>query len=425
MNRSPFSPRTVLGMVLIGALAFVALLWFLGTEGGNANNGGGHVGGRGLNGYAGLAALLEADGLEVGRARSKNALEQVGLLILTPPADAKGADIAKVVDARRTIGPTLVVTPKWMAANARAGMRSKTPAGWVRIVGTAPPSWAGFHDEITVDMGKDDGPRAGGWRTADRHGRLPDDRRILSGSGKTLVPLVKSGDGRVLAAFVADDGYYPALNGMAGINNSFGGEDSDLYPVVFVFEPDLLDNWGLADRHTAMMARELVLDAAGGRSQPVMFDLTLNGLGASRNLLTLAFEPPFLAATICMLLAALAVGWRAFNRFGPAQVGARAIALGKSALVANSAGLIRRTGRVHLVAAPYADAARERLVVALGLPRGRSTADSEIAIDRVRAGRGLTGPGFAESAARLRAARKGHDVVRRAAALQQIEKELM
>lgn len=425
MNRSPFSPRTVLGMVVVGALAFVALLWFIGTEGGNANNGGGHVGGRGLNGYAGLAALLEADGLDVNRARSKAALEQVGLLVLTPPADAKGADIAKAVDSRRAIGPTLIVTPKWMAANGRVGMRSKVPAGWVRIVGTTPPSWSGFHDDISVAMGENDSPPAGGWRTADGHGRLPDDRRVLSGSGKGLVPLVKSGDGRVLAAFVADDGYYPALNDLAGIDAGYGGEDPDLYPEIFVFEPDLLDNWGLADRETAMMARRLVIAAAGGRSQPVTFDLTLNGLGASRNLLSLAFEPPFLAATLCLLLAAVAVGWRAFNRFGPAQVGARAIALGKSALVANSAGLIRRSGRVHLVAAPYADATRERLVVALGLPRGRSVADTEIAIDRVRAGRGLTGPGFAESAARLRAARKGHDVVRRAAALQQIEKELM
>lgn len=424
MNRTPFSPRTVLGMVLIGALAFVALLWLLGTEGGNTNNGGGHVGGRGLNGYAGLAALLDADGLEIRRARGKAALDQVGLLVLTPPADAKGADIAKIVDARRMIGPTLIVTPKWVAANARAGIRTKNPHGWVRIVGTQAPGWNGFHDDIGVTLGDGATVRAGGWRTANRHGRLPDDRRVLTGSGPGLVPLVSTGDGRILAAFVADDGFYPALNRFAGIDGSFGGENSDLYPVVFVFEPDLIDNWGLADRDTAMMARQLILASAGGRSQPVTFDLTLNGLGASRNLLTLAFEPPFVAATICMLLAALAVGWRAFNRFGPAQVGARAIALGKSALVANSAGLIRRTGRVHLVAAPYADAMRERLSIALGLPRGRSHADTERAIDRVREGRGLTGPGFAETATRLRAARKGHEVVRRAAALQQIEKEL-
>ena len=71
MNESPFRPRTVLGLVAVGAIAFVALLWFLGNGGGNANNGGGHASGRGLNGFAGLVAMLEADGVEIRRARRK------------------------------------------------------------------------------------------------------------------------------------------------------------------------------------------------------------------------------------------------------------------------------------------------------------------------------------------------------------------
>lgn len=67
---SPFSRGSVIGILLVGALAFVALLWFLGNDtGGSGNNGGAHVGGHGLNGYAGLARMLEAEGLdEIGRA---------------------------------------------------------------------------------------------------------------------------------------------------------------------------------------------------------------------------------------------------------------------------------------------------------------------------------------------------------------------
>jgi hypothetical protein len=54
-------------------------------------------------------------------------------------------------------------------------------------------------------------------------------------------------------------------------------------------------------------------------------------------------------------------------------VAGRAIAFGKTALVANAAGLIRRTRRLHLVTGPMPTAARERLARALGSPaHGRS-----------------------------------------------------
>ncbi|MEO0030948.1 MAG: hypothetical protein RIS94_706 [Pseudomonadota bacterium] len=419
MNGQPFGRGTVMGMVLVGLLAFVALLWWLGNGASPANNGGSHAGGRGLNGYAGLAAMLEADGFEVTRARGKDALRQPGLLILTPPPAAGGAEIAKIVDARRAIGPTLVVTPKWQAAPISDNPAAKR--GWTEIVGTATPEWRGFADDVTVALGGAKDAPAGGWRTVGRAGPLPDDRRVLSGQGDGLAPLVRTADGRILAAWLRDDGYYPALDAFAGVRAS--GEDGDLYPVVLVFEPDLLDNWGLADPHTGTMARDLVLAAAGTRSQPVTFDLTLVGLGASRNLATLAFEQPFLAATICLLLAVLAAMWRAFLRFGPPRAPGRAIALGKTALVANTAGLIRRAGRLLLIAGPYADAARERLVLTLGLPRGRAPADSEAAIDAVLARRGLNDR-FSGAADRLRHARRAQDIARRAGELQRIEKEL-
>ena len=377
-----------------------------------------------MNGFAGLVAMLEADDIEIRRARRKDALKDVGLLVLTPPAAAKGEDIARIVNERRRIGPTLVVTPKWIAAPVSQQRKTKVPRGWTELVGTEAPRWNGFHDDITVRLtGHRDSP-ARGWRAIGRAGRLPDDREVLSGEGKALVPLVRSGDGRILAAFVDDEGYYPALNDFAGIDHDVGGDDDGLYPVVFVFEPDLLDNWGLADKQTGLMARRLVFAAADGRPVSVTFDLTLNGLGASRNLLTLAFDPPFLAATLCFFMALFAAGWRSFNRFGPPRVAGREIPLGKTVLVRNTAGLIRRAGRVRLIAGPYADAARERLVHALGLPRGRPPEETDAAIDRLQARLATTGPRWSELAARLRAAHRSADVVQRAAALQRLEKDL-
>ncbi len=157
---------------------------------------------------------------------------------------------------------------------------------------------------------------------------------------------------------------------------------------------------------------------------PVSFDLTLNGFARSANLLTLAFTPPFLAATLCLLIAALAVGWRAFLRFGPPRQGTRAIAFGKRALIANAAGLIRRTRRLHLVAAPYADHARERLARALALPRLADAEATEAAIDRALAARAGTPAPFSQIAARLRAARRPADILKAARDMHSLERTL-
>lgn len=434
MNPPAFTRGTTLGIVLIGALAFAVLLYWLGTGGGQTNNGGGHAGGRGLNGYAALAALLEADGVTVNRARSKAGLKEPGLLILTPPADAKGDDIAEIVNARRLIGPTLVVTPKWLAVPEKANPAMKR--GWTRIVGTQPPSWEHFHDDLSVNFAK---RRAQGWRGTgqygDRLGPLPQAKDVQAGQGPGLESLIETPDARILAGYLTADGSNGALERWIGVDSPAVPDDNEddeksleSYPVVLVFEPDLLDNWGLANRETALMARNLVRAAAGGRPVMVTFDLTLNGLGASRNLLTLAFEPPFLAATLCLAMAMFAAGWRSFSRFGPPRQQGREIPLGKTVLVRNTAGLIRRAGRVRLIGGPYADGSRERLVLALGLPRGRPAAETEDAIDRLQARQesaGATaGPRYSDIAARLRAARRSADVLRHAAALQHLEKDL-
>ena len=418
-----FSRGSVLGLLLIGVLGFVGLLYALGNDsGGNANDGGAHAGGKGLNGYAALIAMLEAGGTQVRQVRSEGELARPGLLVLTPPPMIDGKELDRIVEARRYAGPTVIVAPKWATLRATGKGAQK---GWVELGGVVPLQWPGFHDEIGVSATEPGNNRpAGGWVTERGRGPLPDDRTVLSGAGENLVPLVESGDGRILAAWIDDGEIYPALEEFSGKQVEGDGE-TGLYPVILVFEPDLLDNWGLADQRTALMARDLLLAAAQGtEGEPIRFDLTQNGFGGGQNLLTLAFRPPFLAATICLLLAGLAIAWRAFNRFGPPRRKERAIALGKSALVENSAGFIRRTGRVHLVAGPYADAARDRLAAALGLPRGTDHAAIEAAIDRAQQRRDVPLPMFSQAAADLRSARKPHDVARRAAVLHSIERAL-
>ena len=421
-NPAAFSRRGALALVAFGVLAFVSALYGMSAAmGGNANDGNAHAGSKGLNGFAALFALLEADGFDVGKVRDPSALAQPGLLVLTPPFDADGAKLDRIVTARRHIGPTIVVAPKWLAVKPQ---RLTAKSGWGMLPATALPRWKGFHDEIGVALEKPAAAPARTWHANFRSGPLPRADTIETGGGRGLVPLVTNGEGRPLAALVSDEGQYGALYDFAGIPHSIGGDDRTLYPLVFVFEPDLFDNWGMADEQTALIVRGLVLATGGNKRIPVLFDLTLNGYGHSRSLVDLAFKPPYLAATLCLLLAALATGWRAFLRFGPPHLRAREIALGKTALVENSAGLIRRARRLRLVAAPYAALVRERIATALKLPRGLDPAATEAAIDAAAARRDPKLPQFSQAAEALRTARGSHDLARNATTLQFIEKAL-
>jgi hypothetical protein len=425
VDANPFSRRAVLAIVLLGAALFVALLWMIGSGSGmgSANNGGAHAGSKGLTGYAAMADYLDRRGYAVSTVRNEGALRRPGLLVLAPPAGADGGEIENIVSARRYIGPTLVITPKWLQFPA-AGGEDGAKKGWVRLHGIQPPQWRGFLDQLTVfeRSSKQSGAR---WRAMALSGRLPDGKHIQAGAGTGLVQLVAGPhDTETLAGFMDDGGSYPGLEAIARDRVLHSSEGNNLYPLIIVFEPDLLNNYGMADFANARLAETLTRASGVQRGGAVVFDLTLNGLGRSDNLLTLAFTPPFLAATLCLILAAVLVGWRAFLRFGPPLASDRAIAFGKRALVANSAGLVRRSGRLHLLARPYADRTRDNLIRALGMPRALDAAQAGEAIDRVLAARHPGAEPFTAVSARLTDATRPHDLLTAARDLNALERML-
>lgn len=427
VGANPFSRWSVLAIVLLGCGLFVALLWMIGTGTGfsETNDGRAHAEGRGLNGYAAMATYLEQRGYAVRKSRNEGALDKPGLLVLTPPPFGNGKDIDKIVGKRRYVGPTLVIAPKWYAYPATRGQLQKgAQKGWVNLGGTQLAEWKGFLDDVAVGQSpiRAKGRRLG-WSGLGLAGALPG-RTVAWGEGDDVAPLVRDEAGHILAGFIADEGTYPTLAKAAGVTLEADEPDADIYPIILIFEPDLVDNWGMGDIRSARLIDALV--AAGGLrpGDPITFDLTLNGFGRAQNLLTLAFTPPFLAATMCLLLAALALGWRAFLRFGPALKSGRAIAFGKRALVANAAGLVRRTGRLHLIGRPYADHARERLVRALALPRTLDGAEADAAIDRALHSRDPSAEPFSAIAARLRQARRSQDLVKAARDLHALERKL-
>jgi len=426
---NPFSPRVALALVVGGILLFLAVLWMIGSGmvDRKVNNGDAHAAAKGLTGYAAFAGYLERRGFAVSMAKSRAALRQPGVLVLTPPARIDPEQLDQIVSRHRGMGPTVVIVPKWMAFKPPQ-VRPDVKDGWVELAGPTVVQWEGFYDDIGLSLDKAR-PRSDArrWVSGDLSSSLPNSGAVLSGQGDRLVPLVETaGDGRILAAYVADGGDYPDLRGLALADEP--EVDRDLahgdYPVIFVFEPDLLDNYGFGSPAHAQLGERILRAALEGNEPRVVFDLTLNGFGRSRSLLTLAFEPPFLAATLCLMLAALVLGWRAFNRFGPSLVGARALAFGKTALVANAAALIRRTRRLHLIGGPYADAARDRLARSLALPQRLDAAAIETAIDRALAARDPQAPAFSATAAALRGANRPAEMLRAARTLHSLERTL-
>lgn len=139
---SPFSARALLALLLLGAGIFAALLWMIGAgmTAANINNGGGHAGARGLNGYAAFARLLEQHGMPVSLTRSAARLDDPGLLVLTPPPGFSGEELELIVGARRRIGPKLIIAPKWLGSPTDGKAWGAKP-GWVELQGTSAPDF--------------------------------------------------------------------------------------------------------------------------------------------------------------------------------------------------------------------------------------------------------------------------------------------
>jgi len=413
-----FSRGGALALVAGGFVLFLAMLYLIGSGasfGGERGAGQAHAASNGLNGYSGLVRLVEAQGYSIDRSRNRAGLETDGLLVLTPPLFVDPEELAKVLDERRYRGPTLVIVSKWWATapppNLPAKARAKFKRGWVNLSSPETSAWptelpAPYTFALELD-GTKRGAVPARWSGMAHDGKLPTAAALHARPTASHRTLITDEQGRPLAfeITVGEDGKV----------------DDDAYPVVFLAEPDLSNNYGLADRERAAAAMALVDELTyGGDISDVTFDMTLNGFGTSENLLTLAFRPPFIAATLSLLVALLIVGWRAFQRFGPTASGSGPdIAFGKRQLIANGASLIIRARRFALLAKPYAALSARRLAERLGLARP----DPE-AIDAALARRLPDEEPFTRRAARLEAAQKPTDILAAAKALDDLNAKL-
>lgn len=395
----PFDPTVVVGIIVAGLIAFAALILLLAfgsdlNRPGTGSPGRGHALSRSAIGFSGLVALA-GEFREVRLVRDPADLDDENLVVVTLEPRSSPGDFERLLD-RRGSRPTLVILPKW------ATVADPRHRGWVRSIG---PGAGAIGARL---LGKDVGIDVA--RNTDRarvEGRsflrglsiaAPESPQIITADN--LEPLLTLPDGATLLARLPNRAIYVAA------------------------DPDLFDNLGLKNPETARAALKILDELNETGARRIDFDLTMNGEGGVEerhpNMLRTAFGPPFLAMTLAMLVAALLAGLHGAVRFGPARRAARALPFGKSALVENSAGLIRLARREPSLGGAYAAVLRHEAARAAAAPQWLSDEQLDAYLDR------LTRPGaepFSTLAARLGEAQDRAGLIEAARALFQWKKD--
>ena len=346
---NPFSAKTILWLIAAGLIAFAGflILTAYAPEWKQRSNGGANAVSKSAVGFSGIYAL-ESDlhGNAVMRVKSRDDWHAPGLLIVTLSPETDRDALKELISIRQMrqadATTTLYVLPKWITT---PDLKTR---GWVTKAGDIPTfsleELVGLIGKVKIGSG--DVPKGSRLHDDDEDIELdvpvPSDMHWLT---EGVVPVISDGHGRVL----------------------LGRVDVEDAPDVFILaDPDLLANHGLKSARGADLAMQIVDWLRPGNDSRIAFDDVTATAGANRNLLRLMFEPPFLAFTLALLVAALLTGLHAIARFGPPVIEGRAIPFGKRALADNAATLIARAGREDRLGDRYVAVVRDAVGNALG-----------------------------------------------------------
>ncbi len=351
-----FAPLTVALLLIIGLIGFAGslLLGAYAPDLKSGRNAGAHALSNAATGYAGIVELARATGRRPRVLRAEEGWKTEDLVIATPEHGT--VDMTKFMMARRGRA-TLIVLPKWVT------VADDKTSGWVDVSGVLPsfdPAGVLAPATVVTVTRRPSGGRAlhaVSWAPASLAASAP--RPLQAMTSAALIPLITDEAGRVVLGQVRGSNTY------------------------ILADPDLLNNHGIRRLDRARAALDLLdfVNATGARG--IAFDVTLNGLGQSRSPLKLAFEPPFLAMTLAILAALALVGWQALVRFGAARPPPRAIAFGKTALIDNSAMIVRKAGREGMLGGRYAALIRERARTIFGVPVRLTDEDADRYLDNL------------------------------------------
>ena len=346
---------------------------------------------------------------------------------MATPEEA-ATDLSKILAARGIEKPTLYVLPKWNAAEDRKHK------GWVRIAGLLPtfePEGVfapGIQFAIkrhldkmpTLRIADDNLPQALRFVTPAKLQVIePEDEQAAKAAGPpvqiTVAPPDDDGDQQAGSINYNYQAIKPLItDGSGGI---VLGRIGKLY---ILADPDLIDNAAMKKSDNAASALALLDWLNRPKDRAIGFDVVLNGLGQSKSLLRLAFDPPFLAMTLTLAAMVLLLGIRAAGRFGAPRPRARAIAFGKAALVDNSALLVSKARKARLLGGRYAEVIRDQAVRAFGVSPRFKPAEVDSYLDGLG-----SGGRFTELARRAETADDDHDMLAAARALYAWKREIV
>ncbi len=341
---NPFRTRTVLILVAAG---FILALGFLlvSAYGDRFDRQRGNIpspSSRFATGFYGLTKLVELSGGTISLSSDPADRPERGILILTPNAGTTPAEMeAALNEAAGPNAPVLVILPKWIAAPQRDQPRREQrimllPADRIAAL-LAPLAEASVVREKPAPLIVRTSLPIPAFR--------PPEETLQSLRGDKFYPLIAAPDGGAVLAEI------PGKN------------------VFILSDPDLINNHGLSHRANARAALAMLAGLDPQAPGTVIFDTMLPYGSGGRNLLQLAFEPPFAGVSIALLIAALLAGIATLVRFGPVRREQRAVPFGKAALIENIVSLARRARRTREGGSAYADAIRDWAARRLALPR--------------------------------------------------------
>ena len=360
------TPKMIISLVLIGIFSFTALVTLSGYAGDlrQQNNGQAHALSRSAIGFGGLTRLLGDMDYDVRMARTENIKYEddnaLRIFTISRPFQADGLDELDLNS------PTLIIMPKWIT------MPVKGSAGWVR------KGWGENHIWDTDNHDRDLKELTGDITFA-----------AVTSEDKSITYTVSStvGDKSITPGFEIENLQWLKGENLLDIYRVKAGpvlvkiQDTETY---ILSDPDFMNTMGIESKSRARFAVDIidtVIADAGADPRRVDFDLTFHGFGGKTNVIKVLTQPPFLAATLCLLAAGGLIAWQAFSRFGdPLQI-KRDYALGKFSLADNAARFIRIAGREPNMAKDYTALIRKQVIKELNLG-GRRPQDIDTILGR-------------------------------------------
>ncbi len=380
-DANPFSVRTIAILLIVAIVSFSGVVVLSGwaPDLRRRDTAGTHPFSTSALGFNGLVKLLEARGDEVSVSQHKHLLStrSNGLMIITLSNYATMSQLSDPVPT----GKTLIVLPKWSGSSdpfniKRQGDTRLLSADDVQFVlsglselnGMPVPDYESYDymDEEATEPEAAPEPDTTITRipvSKDRAISFGDvkiwpDMELQTVQSATLIPVISRG-GQILLAKTP-------------------------YAETYILtDPDVFHTFGLARYENAALATQIIDYVRAGSGEPIYLDASLHGFELSSNLLKMAFDVPFLGATLLALASAGLLGWAALVRFGPTLREERVIALGKEALANNSAALFTMARREGEISKGYLSLIRRRAARDVNAPKSMQDAELSALFDRL------------------------------------------